>query len=248
MIALVYLMLIALFLVIYIYFLIKKQYFCDNLSCLINLNSNACIKYSYLKLPYSKLFNDLNYVLNLTHKQLYFEQFLYNEKLYLLSIAKYIDDKINSLKQTYRAKNDIIIIDNLSYILAKSIYQQNPYTIFKSYKKTYHCLDIKNKENKIFKFLLAQKLIQELIIIEKEIIHISKIIQFNKKRKFNIIYRKNIYNYAKYYSYFKYNSNSTFIEYKLKLNKSKIIHDFISELFNASFKIKIIITYLKTIF
>ena len=108
---------------------------------------------------------------------------------------------------------------------------------------------MKNKKRRIafFKLLLAFVL-SGIIGIERELIHISKIIQINKKRKFNFKYNKNIYNYAKYYSFFKYNANSTYFECKNKLNKSMVLKSFISELYDAEHKIKIIITYLKTMF
>lgn len=241
-------MIFALYLNIYIYFLIKKQSFCDNLANLLTLNSNICISYEYSNLPTSDIFSILNKTLNTSHKQLYFEKLIYKEKSYLFALSKFIDYKINSQKSKFRAKNNMIIIDNFAYVLAKSIYKQKPYIIFKTYKKYYLALNIKQKENKIFKILLAQKLLHELVHIERELVHISKIIQINKKRKFNFNYNKNIYNYAKYYSFFKYNVNSTYFVYKNKLNKANILNNFISELYNAEHKIKIIITYLKTMF
>lgn len=238
--------LIILFYIAFLYyFLIKNDNFCDNLKSLYLLNSNNQIKYSYLKLKFSNLTKPLSKLFRSKHKTLFCEKLIYDEKKYLLTLAKFIDFKINNQKLTFRAKNKIILIDNLSLILAKSIHHNQPIKIFKQYKTCYSKFELRRKENKIFKILLAQKLIIELINIENELKRISKII--NRKHHFIFNYRKSIFNDALFYSLLKFHNNANYFKYKYQIT-NKHINRFLSELFDADYKIKVIIFYLKAMF
>ena len=233
---------------LFAYFLIKNATFCDNFYTLATLNSDPMKKYEYINLSKSKVFYQLKPILKCKQKLLYAESEVFKNKDYILTLAKFVDYKINNNKIKYRAKNDIVIIDNISHIIARNIHKDYPYTLFSDYKRVYNKFSIKLKENQIFKILLAQKLILELIVIEKELRQISKIIQKSKKCRFVRKYRKNIFDIAKYYSFLKYHPNSTKLISKYNINKNETIINLFSELYDANQKIKIIITYLKTMF
>ncbi|MBQ4541709.1 MAG: hypothetical protein IJA23_02525 [Clostridia bacterium] len=182
------------------------------------------------------------------HDHLSVEKQFYDSKDFLLTISKFVDYKINFNKLTYRAKKNKTIIENYSKVISLNIHKDYPYILFNEYARNYKQLQIKLKENKIFKILLARFLLEELIKIERELIYISKIIHKYKKRNFIINYNKNIYNYAEFYAIFKFNKNANYYTCKQNLNKKEIICSLFSFLFETENKIKIIITYLKTMF
>ena len=248
MIVFIIISIIVLFIIIITYILNKNNIFCDNLNSLIYSISDNKIKFKYQKLKYSntyfklkKLFKDKGFYIAV-------EKNFNRSKNFILTVSKYIDYKINFNKSTYRSKSKETVIENLSRLLVLNIHKDHPYVLFKEYKNNYNSLQIKLKENKIFKILLAKFLLNEFISIYKEIIYISKIIHKYKKRNFNYNYSKNIYNCAKYYAIFKYNNNALNYELKHDLNKTEIIDAFFSYLFEAECKLKIIVTYLKTMF
>jgi hypothetical protein len=210
---LIILLIFLIILQLFAYFSLKHKEICDNLKSLSLLINNKN-KFNFQKLSKSKLQHSLKNLFNLKHKELYFENKIIESKNYLIALSKFIDYKINNNNITYRTKNDLTIIENLAYIISKQIYSNNPFSLYQTYLSNFNNLSIKQKENKVFKILLAKNLINELIIIEREYIQISKIIQYNKKRKFYFNYFKNILNYAKFYSILKYNKNSTYFKYK----------------------------------
>lgn len=226
----------------------KKDIFCDNFKELKSLILDTKRRFEYIKLNKSSTNRLICKLINSNHKKMYFEKDFYDNKEYLLTITKFIDYKINNNKQTFRSKNNIIIIENIAYILSKTIHQNNNYSIFKKYKSIQEFLSIKLKENKLFKILLAQKMIYELVIIESELKQISTIIQKYKNRNYLQNYRKNILNNAKFYSIFKYNNNSTKLCYNKNIHKPTLIYSFISELFDANYKQRVILAYLKSMF
>ena len=244
------LILLLIFLIIlqlFAYFSLNYKEICDNLkslSLLINDNS----KFNFQKLSKSKLENSLKKLFNLKHKELFFENKIIESKNYLITLSKFIDYKINNNNVTYRTKNDLTIIENLAYIVSKQIYSNNPFSLYQTYLSNFNNLSIKQKENKVFRILLAKNLINELIVIEREYIQISKIIQYNKKRKFYFNYFKNILNHAKIYSILKYNKNSTYFKHKYNTDKNFSMHSFLNELFYSEYKAKIILNYLKALF
>lgn len=220
---------------------------CDNLKSLsILINDNS--KFNFQKLSKSKLERNIKNLFNLKHKELFFENKIIESKNYLITLSKFIDYKINSNRLTYRTKNDLTIIENLAYIVSKQIYSNNPFSLYQTYLSNFNNLSIKQKENKVFKILLAKNLINELIVIEREYIQISRIVQYNKKRKFYFNYFKNIFNYAKFYSILKYNKNSTYFKHKYNTDKNFSLQSFFNELFYSEYKARIILNYLKALF
>ncbi len=243
-----FLIILAIFCSFIIYFLNKKVYFCENYNTLTLQINSTNTKFDYIKLKKTNIYFKLFSVLNSNKHNLGVESFLFKNKNFLLTISKFIDYKINNNKITYRGKGNLTIVENLGYIISKCIYKDNPYVLFNEYKKQYNVFNIKQKENKIFKYLLAKFLLIELIKIKRELNDISNIIQKYKKCKYNSNYSKNIYNYAKFYSFLCYNQNSTYYKNKLNLNTNDIISTFFSVIFEAERQMKIIITYLKTMF
>lgn len=231
-----------------IYFLIKNDKYCDNFNLLNSVYMNPKFKFLYLKLNKSMVYFKTKQMLNLKHKRLFAEHNLIKNKEYLLTLSKFIDYKINNNKSTYRSKDNYIIIENIAFVISKSIYKTNPYILFNEYKKAISIYKIKNKENKIFKILLAKMLFDELVKIDNELNQFSNIIQKYKNRKFVINYRKNILNIVKYYAIFKYNPNSTKLIHNINIDKNKITSLLLYELFDAEYRINLIITYLKTMF
>lgn len=230
------------------YFLIKDDSFCDNLNSLKQLYNKSESKFNYIKLQKSNIYKKIDYLLKVKHQHIFAEELFFVNKDYLLTLSKFIDYKINNNNKLYRSKNDWSFIENLAYVLAQSIHQNNTYQIFKVYKNNYSFFSIKQKENKLFKFLIGKFLINELYKIEFEIIKISLIIYKYKKRKFILNYKKSIYNIAKYYSILKYNPNSNKLLYSLNINKESIIHCLFYEMNDAQRKIKTILSYLKVMF
>lgn len=240
-------MIILLFLLFLICFLSKNDIFCDNLKSLKDLKSNPEVKIKYIKLKSSVTFFDIKHTIFKRHKLICFEDYLYKNKDYLFTISKFIDFKINKDKKKYRAKNKLTLIENLAFVSTQTIYSSS-YSIFKTYKNNYNYFSIKNKEHRMFKFLVGKFLLNELCKIESEVIKISIIINKYKKRNFIINYNKNIYNTAKFYSILKYNQNSTKILYSKNINKTAIVQNLFSEMSDASRKFQTIISYLKVMF
>lgn len=238
----------AISLIFCIYFLTKNEIFCDNLILLNNLINDKNIKFKYKTL--SKSFTNLD-ISNHLKKIVYpisFQTELMQNKDYLLAISKFIDYKINKCKLTFRAKNNYTVLEHLAHIISLNIYKDYPFTLFNNYIKNYKLFQIKNKENKYFKILLAKNLIYILIEISTEMNYISNIIHKYKKRNFVTKYKKNIYNLAEFYAILKYNPNSNFYYFKNNLNAEVIFSNLFYSLSEAEHKIKIILTYLKTMF
>lgn len=241
-------MIFGLILQILIYILNKNTFFCSNLNELKQLKSNPEIKLTYQNLNKSNTHKKLKLLFNKINNPMYIEKLLIKKKDYLFAISKFVDYKINHDTKLYRAKNGTTIIENLSHVLTQKIHMGNNYSIFKTYKINYSTLSIKQKENKIFKIIVAKNLIEELIEIESELIQISNIINKYKKRKFVLNYNKNILNIARNYAILKYNPNSTYIIHRYNIAKDMCLNILFSELFDADLKLKTILSYLKVMF
>ena len=159
-----------------------------------------------------------------------------------------IDYKINSNKQKYRTKENKILINEISTLIATNILKSNQNNLFKNYKELINVFSLRQKENKIFKILLAQKLILLLYKINSELNEISYIITKSKSVKKLKKFNKQILWSAQIYSIKNFNSNSTKILFNKNINEKNIINNFFLELYEAENKIRRIITYLVTMF
>lgn len=205
-------------------------------------------KYVFMFLHISKS-NEKILLLNANkYKKIFCQKYLYSKIDFLLALSKFIDYKINSNKQMYRAKNNKILIEEIASVVASSVFKSNKCNLFSLYKKLNRAYSLKIKENKVFKLLLGKHLIYNLFEIEQEIIDISKIIlrskSVNKLRK----YKKKIYEQAEIYSIKKYNPNANKILAKYKFDYKQIAKLLFIELKETEEKEKIIISYLIAMF
>jgi len=227
----------------------KKEVFNKNFNNLKFLFVDDKIKkLNYLTLYKSNVNEDMQFLFMNKHKKLYFENILFKNKNYLLALSKFVDYKINTCNQKFRSKDSLILIDEISKILAHDLIITNKCEIFSKYKMLISAFSIKQKENKIFKLLLSQKLIILLIQIEKELIEISNVIYVSKKTKKVKKYKKKILYNAQIYSIKNYNKNSTKLLYGRNINIKKTINNLFNELFEAEYKLKVIINYLITMY
>ena len=121
-------------------------------------------------------------------------------------------------------------------------------TLFKLYKKLCIKYKIRAKEDKIFKFLLAEKLIKNLYLSENEAIEISKIIKSSASAKKLHKFKKKIYSYAEIYSVKKYNPNATKILSKQEIDFKSVANKLFSELYETKLVQSVIVSYLTKIF
>ncbi len=242
------LIIFAVILLFLLYFLIKKDNFCENIFDLKNLIYNKNLQTKYISLRKTIIDFKIKSIINSKTKRMYFEKDFIDNKDIILKISECVSNKINNSNQLYKAKSKITNIENVAYIVSKTIHSNNPYLLFSKYKNIKTFIKINKKEDKIFKLLLAKFLLEELVKIEDEFIQISKIIQNNKNRNYFTFYLKNINNTAKYYSILRYYKNSTMYFYKKKIDKVSLINNLFDELNYSNFRMRIIIKYLSVMF
>jgi len=247
----IYSLICLVLLTICLFILIKEKYKPKSLRTENELSEkfyNLKTRYEYLSLTKSVSNEKILILSSNKLKKTVFQEFLYSKIEYLLSLSKVIDEKLNSDKKTYRSKNGKILIEEIASVVASSIFLSDKCNLFEIYKTYLNVYKIKQKENKIFKLLLGQKLIYNLFDIEKEVIDISKIIIKSKSTKKIKKYKKQLYFLAEIYSIKKYNPNSTKILSNRKFNYNKIAKILFNELKESEKKEKIIISYLITMF
>lgn len=221
----------------------------SNLS-LNELESNymAKTKFEYNKLERSTINEELIILYSKINKPMFCEQTVLANNKYLLTLSKFIDYKINNSKQTYRAKSNLILIDQIAKSLSSELIKTGECKIFLKFKQYGLQFNLRQKEIKIFKILLAKHIIEEIIKIEKELREVSKTIQKSKNAKHLHFYRKKLLNSANIYGVLKFNNNSYKLLSKTTFNKNKLLKNFFSELFEAEHRLKVSITYLKVLF
>ena len=218
---LAFILIILLILSYLIVFSTKNEVFCENfnsLNYLFNINTES--KISYMRLDNSNVYKTANDMFNSKYQKLAIEKPIIQNKNYILALSKFIDYKINNTKTLFRSKQNIILIDKITSLIANDAIKNNKCDVFNQYKSLLDVYHLKQKENNMFKLLLSQKLIIELASIEDEINEISKVIIKSKNAKYIHLYRKNILKSAQIYGIYKYNHNSTTLLYK-KFNKIK---------------------------
>ena len=229
------------------YILLKNNTFCEKLISLNYLFNNKTLKTTFQKLKFSQSHFLIKNIVFDTTKPLFAEQDIFKNKQYLLVVSKFIDQKINHSKQTFRSKNNHIIIDELSKHIASLIIKNDKCNLFSTYKSLATKFNIKQKEQKVFKILLGQKLIFLLSKLKSECSEISRVVQKGKTTKRLKVYKKQILHSAQIYSVANFNPNSTKILSNVK-NSKQVIGDFVFELNIIRKKIKIIVLYLTNIF
>lgn len=238
----------AVILLFLLYFLIKKDSICENFLDLKIIINNKNLQTKYTNLRKTIVDFKIKSLIDSKIKRMFFEKDFLENKDFILKISEFVSDKINNNNQLYKTKSKIATIENVAYIISKTIHSNNPYLLFTKYKNIKTFIKINKKEDKIFKLLLAKFLLEELVKIEDEFIQISKIIQNNKNRKYFTFYLKNINNTAKYYSILKYNKNSTMYFSRKNIDEALLINNLFDELNYSNFRMRIIIKYLSVMF
>lgn len=226
----------------------KRQRFCFSVSDLQRNFFSYGEKFEYKKLSKSNANAELKLLFQMKQKPLNIERQLYDKKDYLLTLSKFIDFKLNSNKQTFRCKNGLLLIEQISAVVAAEVLRYETPRLFDLYKKLKYEYNLKQKEEKVFKLLLAKELIKILCDIEYELKTISKVIVKSKRINKLRHYKKQIYEVAEIYGVKKFNQNSTKIldNQKDKIEgKTKLLFD---ELYGINIKLKTIIAYLCIMF
>ena len=228
-------------------FLTKNTKKCENKKLLDNVFSNKSSPYKFSKLSKSYCYQSIFFTFSQINEPLFFQKRLLKNKNYLLTLAKTIDFKINSNKNTYRAKNNYILIEQVANVCANQIFSNNPCSVFFTYKNLVSKYNIRLKENRVFKFLLAKSFFEKLFLIENESAQIERVIFKSKKILHLKKFKKQILNSAQIYSIKKFNPSSTKLLIKNK-NVDFTIKNFLYELEIIDSNEKMIIAYLTTIF
>ena len=117
------------------HFLLKNNTFCEKMKNLDVLIFSKQLKTKFIKLNKSHSnYVVLNMFLN-QQKKLFIENEIYLNKNYLVVLSKIIDQKINSVKTTFRSKRGKIYIDEISKYIASLILTKDECLLFSEYKK-----------------------------------------------------------------------------------------------------------------
>lgn len=213
--------------------------------CFLDKSKN---KLEYINLNNTNTNKKITKMFKKMKKPTFADHELMTNKNYLFTISKFIDYKINNSKQTFRAKSKKILIEEISYLLAKNLIITGECKVFSNFKKFQILFNLRQKELKVFKILFAKNLLQEIILIEDELYQISKVIQKSKNAKKLKSYKKNILNSANLYGTLKFNKNSSkFFEPK-NTKYWVLTQNFFKELIESEHRIKLCLTYIKVLF
>lgn len=205
-------------------------------------------KYTYLKLHKSDTNARIRLLFSNKRKTLFCEKELYKKRDFLITLSKFIDLKINKNSTKYRAKNNLILVDQIASVVASEINKSDRCTLFSKFKKINLQYNLKQKELKIFKILLGQKLLICIETLENEIKQISKIIIKSKNASRVKKYDKQILYSAELYSIYNFNPNSSKILANFNINHTKNAENLFCELLNSELKFKVILAYLTSMF
>ena len=205
-------------------------------------------RYTYKKLSKSSVYDKLKYMFDTKHDIMIFEHITVANKNYLIALSKFVSYRINTNKQAFRAKKDMILIDQIATYLAKNLVSSGKCNLFSNFNMIAKSFKLKQKECKIFKLLLAERLLLLLYEIETELIDISNVIKSAKISKRVHKFHKKLLFDAQIYSIENFNPNSTKILYNLDLDIKALVTNLFHELFYAEQRLNIIVSYLITMF
>lgn len=208
---------------------------------------NKTNKYSYKKLDNRKTFSEIK-LMFATNNSLFCAKSLYENKDFLLAISKLIDYKIKNIKQTFKSKGNNIFIDSLSHYVLDINFKDNKTQIFNTYKLLNKKLNVKQKEHRVFKILLARRLIDKIIFIKNDLDNIFYILNKSKNTSKLKKYENTIYYYAQVYSVCKYNNLKNFLINFAQSEINYMVRKLITYLYDKQKKLNYILTYLKVIF
>ena len=205
-------------------------------------------KFDYKKLKHSSLNEYIKILYSNIKKPMFTDKVLIDNKKYILTLSKFIDYKINNSKQTFRAKSNLILIEQIAAYLSKELIKSGECKIFFKFNQLKLQYNLRQKEIKVFKILLAKYIFEEIIKIENELIEVSDTIQKSKNAKHLNFYRKKLKNSANIYGIVKFNGNSNKLLANDDLNKEELLKNFFIELMEAEHRLKLSVTYLKVLF
>lgn len=231
---------------------------------IINYNKNAKLiffnanlynikkKYSknnkYAKLNHSKTYNNISSVFKAKNSWFNFLTDIINNKNYYLSLARFIDHKINSNTNNYRARNKTPLIELVANKLVKDFMRTNIPNIFKRYHSLKSKLKLQKKEDKVFKYLVCKNLLTYFAQVLKNLITMSEVIQKSKTITKIKKYKNHILFLSQCYGIAKYNKNSTLLLEKNNINTRQYITQFLFELNRYNSSLIITSHYLKIMF
>lgn len=240
---------ICIFLIFLYHFLHKNDTFCRNINSLFDLyKTKNNIKFHYIKLNFYPTKNKLNKLLVIKNESnLFCNDSVIKNRDFIIKISKLIDYSLLNNNISYRSKNNIPLIENISKILVYNFKNSFNNNLLAEYKKYNKIFNIKQKENKVAKLLIGRELIFYLIENLNEIDIISKIINKSKTAKYFKFYDNLLYNLAEFYGISKFNNNANKFIISNNLDKFNL-DQFYNELFFYEYKIKQTVNYLTVMF
>ncbi len=200
----------------------------------------------FKKLNNTRLYYDLLLVFNNKNPPFHFMNNIIKSQKYYLSLAKFIDYKINSNKLKYRTINGKVLIESIAEKLANIYIKTNTPNIFKNYNQLKRKIKIRKKEDTVFKILICKYLLSYFSYTINNLFKLSYIITKAKTTSHIKKYKNTLYVQAEYYGIVKYNNNSTKILNKnissQKFNLSSFLYalnKYQSSLINTTHYLKI---------
>ena len=183
-----------------------------------------------------------------TNNNIFICKLLNLNKDFIIILSNKIEQKINNTKTTYRAKNGVVFIDDISkQLLTISLKNHKP-TIFYNYRNLYTKLNLKQKENKIFKIVLANNILHKVVDMHDYLNNILKIFNKSKNAKCIHYYNDNMCFYAQILSFCKFNNNIKSIYRYSEYDIFYMIKRFYKHLYNLEFELNFLISYLLVLF
>lgn len=210
--------------------------------------NNKSFKFTYKQLKHKNIYPQLELVM--IYKNNLFCCTKLNQNLnYISTIARLVDFKLSKNKNKYRAKDNKILINELTNMLTESSLKNNHALVFTEYKILYNKLNIKQKENKIFKLLFAEKIILKIIKIKEELDDILKIFIKSKNAKYIKYYKNTTLYYAQILAIFNLNKNKTLIfNQENNIDINYCVKRLYTTLYKYESELNLLINYLLVIF
>ncbi len=222
-----------------------------------NLNKNAdflheikfspTLKPTFIHLKKSCISENLFLSFQLKNKLFCLNKINSYEK-FLLTIARLSENKINLSKQTFRSSNNLTIIEQVSKCLLYQTIISNKPIIFKGLKNYSKKFNLRQKEHKVFNFILSNDILLEIIEIKNELDKLFKITQKAKHiSKLNENF-DTIYFYAQVYGVSQFNQNRNKLITFSKQEECYMIKKFFEYLYDKKKKLDILLAYLLAIY
>jgi len=160
----------------------------------------------YLNLKHLSLYKEIQKIFLETRQRIFCENIIFKNKIFLLNIAKVVDEKINSISTKFRAINDMIYIDVVAETATFYLYKNSNFKVIKFLKFCDTKFQYQKKEMNVLKFILAAKFLKLIFSIKENLSEIDEVIQKTKSAKKVKIYKNNVLCLAEYYAICKFNS------------------------------------------